>query len=309
MALAALAIGVGALAPIDGQTPAPPSPKIALTFDDLPVHGPLPPGLTRVQVTKQIVDALVKHGVPQAYGFVNGKALDEDPQHAGVLQLWRDAGFPLGNHGWSHMDLHASTVEAFEQEILLNEPVLRRFMGDGDWRWFRFPFLREGDTPAKYDAVRKLLAGHGYRVAQVTVSFDDYAYNDPYVRCLAAGDREALAWLERNYLDRAGESLERSRDAAVRIFGRDINHVMLLHVGAFQTVMLPRLLDLLRDRGFAVIALEEAQADEAYRAVPQRPGPRAGTWLDQVEANPSPRSPGSADVFARLQSLCRAASG
>ena len=41
---------------------------------------------------------------------------------------------------------------------------------------------------------------------------------------------------------------------------------MLLHVGGFQMVMLPRLMDLLRREGFTLVTLPEAQADPAYAA-------------------------------------------
>lgn len=280
-----------------------PALRVALTFDDLPVHGPLPPGMSRVQVARTIVETLTRYRVPAPFGFVNGNGLDEDPANADVLRLWREAGFPLGNHAYSHMDLHANPLESFERDITLNEAALQSFMGDADWRWFRFPFLREGDTPEKYAAVRQFLARRNYRVAHVTMNFDDYAYNDPYARCAAVNDRDGLAWLERSYLDRAAESLVRDRETARRIFGRDIRHVMLLHLGAFQTVMLPRLLDLLREKQVALVTLPEAQADAAYAAPPRRGFPRAGTFLEQVD--PEPRKASSAaSVFAQLRALC-----
>ncbi len=79
---------------------------------------------------------------------------------------------------------------------------------------------------------------------------------------------------------------------------------MLLHVGAFQTVMLPRLLDLLREKGFAIISLQEAQKDKAYETAPQRPGPRSGTFLGQVEVDPPTTPSRSRDIFATLSALC-----
>jgi peptidoglycan/xylan/chitin deacetylase (PgdA/CDA1 family) len=303
-AVTAVCIATALLAAPAGPGAQAPPPRIALTFDDLPVHAALPPGLTRVQVAKSIVDALVKGGVPEAYGFINAAAIEKDASLAEVLRLWRAAGFPLGNHAYSHMDLHANSAEAFARDVVANEAILRAHMGGQEWKWFRYPFLREGDTPAKYGAVRAMLASRGYRVAQVTISFDDYAYNDPYARCAAQGDRHAIAWLERSYMDRAAESLTRGQDAARRLFGRDISHVMLLHVGAFQTVMLPRLLDLLADRRFRIVTLAEAQADEAYSRTVQRPGPRAGTFLDQLETTRPARDPAAPNVFAQLSALC-----
>jgi peptidoglycan/xylan/chitin deacetylase (PgdA/CDA1 family) len=302
--VAAVAAATTLLAQADEQSVTPPGGRIALTFDDLPVHGPLPPGLTRTQVARQIVDTLVRFRVPQAYGFVNARAITREPGSEEVLRIWRAAGFPLGNHAWSHMDLHANSADAFERDILANEPTLRSYMGDLDWRWFRFPYLREGDTPEKYAAVRAFLAEHRYRVAQVTISFHDYAYNAPYARCAASANREGLKFLEESFLAGAAESLVRGRDAALRTVGRDIDHVMLLHIGAFQTVMLPRLLELLREKQFAIIGLQEAQADKAYETPPRRPGPRLGTFLDQIEIDPPKPAAESGDLFARLNALC-----
>ena len=283
--------------------------RVALTFDDLPSHGPLPPGMTRVEVASSIIQTLQKYKAPPTYGFINARQIDDRPGDGEVLRLWRAAGFPLGNHAFSHMDLHANTAEAFEKDVLANEPMLQSLMGDRDWRWFRYPYLREGDTSEKYQAVRAALAKHKYRVAQVTLDFSDYAYNGPYARCLAAKDTAALEWLKQSYVERATASLTRGQDAARAIFGRDINHVMLLHIGAFETVMLPRLLDLLHEKGFVLTTLDEAQKDDAYAKVPERQSNFNGTLLNQLRTAPPPAAqPASSttdNLFQKLGTLCR----
>jgi peptidoglycan-N-acetylglucosamine deacetylase len=287
------------------QTGKAPPPRVALTFDDLPDHGPLPPGLSRVDVARSILGTLRAHHAPSVYGFINAKQLDEHPADAEVLRLWRDAGFPLGNHTFSHMDLHANTLEDFERDVAANEATLRQYMGDRDWHWFRYPYLKEGNTPEKYRGVKDMLKRRGYRVAEVTLSFDDYAYNDPYARCVARHDREGIAWLEQSYKERAAESLVTGREAARAFIGRDIGHVMLLHIGAFETVMLPRLLDLLDQQGFTLATLEDAQKDAAYDTLPDTGGIWSGTLFDQMAAaRQRPPQPPS-DAFARLDALCR----
>jgi peptidoglycan/xylan/chitin deacetylase (PgdA/CDA1 family) len=301
--LVALLVAVSMSLTYQRVDPLQPNARVALTFDDLPVHGPLPPGLSRVDVVRRIAEALGSHRAPPVYGFINGKAADEDAEGREVLRVWRAAGNPLANHSFSHMDLHAASVAAFEQDVIANEAVLRAFMSDGDWRWFRYPFLREGDTPEKYRAVRAFLKERGYRVAQVTLDFHDYAYNDPYARCLARGDKGALAWLEKQYIEQAAASLVDGQAAARSIFGRDIPHVMLLPVGGFQTVMFPRLLDLLSLRGFVLTTLEEAQADPAYESVPSRDANWSGSLLDQMRRDP-PSGQSLDALFERLARLC-----
>jgi peptidoglycan-N-acetylglucosamine deacetylase len=305
--LVLIASGTYAAAPSPSSSPSPAAARarVALTFDDLPVHAALPSGKTRLDIAKSIVESLKAHQAPPTYGFVNAKALEEDPQNLEVLRLWRAAGHPLGNHTYSHIDLHANPVEAFEQDLIANEKTLIATMDGEDWHWLRYPYLREGDTLEKRRAVREFLGQRGYRVAEVTLSFDDYAYNDPYARCLARDDQPAIDWLKESYLTRAGESLAAGQDEARRIWGRDIAHVMLLHIGGFQIVMLPRLLDLLADRGFQLVTLQEAQGDPAYATDPDTPSPGGATLLDQMmRIRGLPRSERSQAPFARLDGLC-----
>jgi hypothetical protein len=66
------------------------------------------------------------------------------------------------------------------------------------------------------------------------------------------------------------------------LFGRDIKHVMLLHLGGFQTVMLPQLLNLLRQKSFRFVTLDEAESDPAYRSNPNAGLKYGGTLLEQM---------------------------
>ena len=76
---------------------------MAITFDDLPAHGQLPPGVTREEVTRKILAAFKEAKVPEVYGFINAGKLQTHPEDIKVLQLWREAGEPLANHTYDHM--------------------------------------------------------------------------------------------------------------------------------------------------------------------------------------------------------------
>ena len=242
-----------------------PGLKMAITFDDLPAHSELPPGVTRQQVADKTIAALKEAQVPSVYGFVNGKRLEEKEGPMSVLESWRAAGFPLGNHTWSHMNLNENTAAAFEAEVAKNEDVLKKLMGDQDWKWLRYPYLREGDTPEKRDEVRAFLAKRGYKVAQVTMSFGDYQWNEPYARCMKKGDKTAIALLQASYLAAADEAINRYRDMSEKVNGRDIPYVLLMHIGALDAEMLPRLLALYKARGFEFVTLPDAESDPFYR--------------------------------------------
>ena len=240
--------------------------QIAFTWDDLPVHSALPPGETRVEIGRRIIAAMKEAHMPPAYGFMNGISTEDEPLSTPMLKKWRDAGLPLGNHTWSHMNLNQHSLAEWEADVLRNEPLLKFYMGNADWRWLRFPYLAEGDDSEKRDAARKFLAEHGYRIAGVTMSFDDYMYNDPYARCVAKHDTAAIAHLEESYLAAADTTVAYTRAMSRALYGRDIPYVLLMHVGALDAQLLPRLLKLYHDKGFSFISLEEAEKDTFYRS-------------------------------------------
>ena len=280
--------------------------QVALTFDDLPSHGALPPGVTRLDVARDLVAALRAAGGPPSYGFLNAQKVDNDPELRAVLELWREAGLPLGSHAYSHMNLHANTVEAYEQDIVRNEPLVSELMGDADWRWFRYPFLREGDTLKKIRAVRAILDERGYRIAETSLDFEDYLWNAPYARCMEKGDQKAIAELEESYLATARRFIFNGQQLSQLIYGRDIPHIFLLHTGAFNARMLPKLIALLDEMGFTRISLAEADADPAYRDAWEIPLPRGYTLLERaVRAKGLFPPPVEDKPFAELQKTCR----
>ena len=241
-----------------------PAQQIALTWDDLPAHSTLPQGETRVEIGRKLIETMNAVHLPPVYGFVNGVQLEREPASAPMLKDWREAGFLLGNHTWSHMTLNSSSLADWEADLLKNEPVLQESAAGTDWHWLRFPNLAEGDTPEKRSDTRKFLAAHGYKIAAVTMSFGDYMWNEPYARCVAKSDTTAIARLETSYLDAAAADADFRRAMAKAISGHDIPYILLMHVGAFDARMLPRLLKLYRGNGFTFITLEEAQRDPFY---------------------------------------------
>jgi peptidoglycan/xylan/chitin deacetylase (PgdA/CDA1 family) len=283
--------------------------EIAVTFDDLPVHGDLPRGVSRADVINQIIHALKAHHVPPTYGFVNAHWIAEDPKNAEVLRLWRAAGNPLGNHSYTHMDANKNTAMAFEQDVIDDEPTLRKYMTGADWHWLRLPYLDIGDTVQKSQAITEALVARKYRLAQVALSFEDYAYNDAYARCRAKGDKGAVAWMTDSYLDRASVDLLTAQTMSKQLYGRDIKYVLLMHIGAFDAVMVPRLLNMYRQRGAKLISLSDAENDPAYRQVG---GPQSG-WgggavlSKQMTAKniPLPSFANTESILNTLASLCK----
>ncbi len=295
LASALLALVLGACAT---QAP-PPAFEVAVTVDDLPVHGRLPSGVTRLAVTEAHLQAFRTYGVGQAWGFVNARGVETDAEGAAVLSAWRAAGHPLGNHAYSHLNLgRAPTLQDWQNDVIAGEPAVAQAMQDQDWRWFRYPNLSAGEGERAI-AARQFLAERGYRIADVSLGFSDWAYTDPYVRCKAVGDEAAIAAMTAHYLREVDAGIARTLAESQTVFGRPIRHVLLTHLGAFSAATLPEVLKRLQAAGARFVSLERAQSDPAYA----RPG--GGSLIArEAQARGIALTPDPTPTL-NLQTLCR----
>lgn len=279
----------------------PTRPEIAITIDDLPVHAPYPPGVTALEVNRQMIAALKAAHVPVT-GFVNAVNV-KDASSVEALREWRAAGFVLGNHTWSHLHLSALTIPQFDQELTRNERVLSKLGGSSDWRWFRYPFLDEGKDEAQRIAARQVLAKHGYRVGAVTIGFSDWAFTPAWARCNAKHDEAAVARLERLYLQAERENIRVARRTAHALYGRDIPYVLLMHVSAMSAHMMPQVIRVYRQSGFGFVSLPEAERDPAYGAYTNlRLPPPPPDWK-RAQAR-GVKLPAAPDHSAELDAIC-----
>ncbi|MEO6080651.1 MAG: polysaccharide deacetylase family protein [Steroidobacteraceae bacterium] len=279
--------------------------KVALTFDDLPLNGELAPNMTRAGIVRDALRILKARRAPPVYGFINAQKLENAADGAEALRLWVSGGQRVGNHAYSHPDLSRTTAEDFLADVRRNEPVLQLLDPGNAWHWFRYPYLREGDTLEKRRQVRQGLVARGYRIAQVTLDYEDYLWNTPYARCLARNDRKGIEWLRSSYLETTKRFLETNRQMARQVYGRPIDHVLLLHLGAYTSTILPELLDLLQSQGFELATLEEVQRDPAYVEDPDSGSALGGSLLEQLmDARKLQYPPVSSKPVQQLAQIC-----
>jgi peptidoglycan/xylan/chitin deacetylase (PgdA/CDA1 family) len=263
--------------------------QVAITFDDLPLHDDLPPNETRLQVAQYILATIQREHLPPVYGFINAVDMEGEPDLIDVLKAWRAAGQPLGNHTYTHVGINKLSTAKFILDIQRNEPTLISLAGNSDWRYLRYPYLWEGPTLAKRHAVRAWLAAHDYKIAQVTMNFDDYLWNAPYARCSEQHNQAAIASLEKSYLAATDRGIEIARQTSQTLYGRDIPYVLLLHA-----------------RGFTFVSLQQAQQDGAYAHDPNQPLLHGGTLQQQEFAARKLTYPSLNSPTKQLDALCPA---
>lgn len=258
------------------HSPGRPTPEpiaVAVTVDDLPVHGPALPGVTRVAMVEKLLVAFAAHRLPPVHGFVNGKRADDDPATETVLRRWVAAGHELGNHSWSHPSLNSTALDTYLADVRRGEEILARVAPGQTWKVFRYPFLQQGDTVDKRDGVRRFLDENGYVVADVTIDADDWAFSAPFVRCAERGDQSTLTALRRSFVREHVEELRRIRAVTRALAGRQVPQVLLLHAGAADADAIDALLTAFEAEGARWVGLRAALADPFYAPAMHAPVP------------------------------------
>jgi peptidoglycan/xylan/chitin deacetylase (PgdA/CDA1 family) len=239
-------------------------PRLAFTLDD--PHSQPTPRLEPVARDRAILSALERYRVRAAL-FVCGKRVN-DTAGTALLERWNAAGHLLGNHSYSHLDLHSSKVtpEAYLADLEKGEERVRPFRSFQ--RYFRYPFLKEGNTREKRDAVRSYLREHGYRVGHVTVDASDWYVDERLGKRLAGEPGADLGPYRDFYLAHLWDRASYYDDLCRQVLGRSIEHTILLHHSLLNALFLGDVLEMFRSRGWVLVSAEEAFTTPVFSQQP-----------------------------------------
>ncbi len=252
--------------------------EIAITIDDLPYVIPSrttpEDGLRYVQ---SINEALANHGII-ATGFAVGQQINDGSIPA--LQAFADAGHTIGNHSWSHPDVGTLTIEEFRKETSETDQILSEWI-DGP-RYYRFPFLKEGETEDAKAAATQVLADLGYQNVPVTIDNDEWRFNADYLDAIALGDTAGAEQIADQYLAHMQERTAHFQNLAQEALGRDVKHILLLHMNRINADHLDTLLDWYASEGWTFITVNDAMADPLYSAPDIYAGARGLSQIERV---------------------------
>ena len=263
----------------------PPHRTIAVTIDDLPTASVLGEDIESAErITADLLSALNRRRVP-AIGFVNERKLQPSgtlvPRRVALLQKWIDAGLELGNHTFSHRDLHTTPLDEFQRDVLAGERVIRPLLqrAGRPLQYFRHPFLHTGRDLATKQQLEAFLEKHGYRVAPISIDNYDYLFAAAYDRAVAREDAGGRDKIVGTYLDYMEAVVAYYEEQSRAIVGREIAQTLLLHASALNAATFDSLAERLRRRGYRFVTVGEALKDPAYGSRDEYIGPAGITWL------------------------------
>jgi peptidoglycan/xylan/chitin deacetylase (PgdA/CDA1 family) len=203
------------------------------------------------------------------------------PDRVALLQAWVDAGIPLANHTFSHIDINSVPLDKYQDDVIRGEKTYTRLMrGTGiTERWFRHPYTHTGPTAEIKAGLNRFLAGRGYRVAPFTIENSDWIFSTVYAKAKKAGDEPLAARTREAYLAYSDRMVDWFEALAKEDFGRDIPQILLIHSNDLHTDVLDALLTRLEQRGYRFVPLGEAVKDGAYATPDDFIGTSGPSWL------------------------------
>lgn len=262
LGIGAVALGVGGI----GRAARKGSPEIAVTIDDFNWNKSVK--LNPHERNRSMLESLRSHGDLKATLFVACRYVDSD-EGKKLLQSWDQAGHLIANHSYSHKYLNSKnvTAEVFTADIARCDEIIRTYPQFE--KMFRFPFLKEGDTSTKRDAVRQFLQQRGYRTGHVTIDASDWAIDDRLSARLTKEPAADVKPYRDFYLSHMWERAQYYDDLSHKVLGRSVKHTILTHYNLLNALFLGDLLDMFQSKGWKLINAKDAFKDPVFQSTPK----------------------------------------
>lgn len=237
-------------------------PQVAITIDDFNWFDI--PQMSAETRNRALLDSLKSHSVKAAL-FVCGKFVDNEKGQE-LLSAWNRGGHLIGNHSYSHLYYPRVSLEQFSRDVLRGEAVINkqpRFS-----KFFRFPFLKEGETVEKRDGMRQFLKVKGYRNGHVTIDASDWYVDDRLRARLKKNPDAETAPYRDYYLNHIWERSLYYDDLSRKVLGRSVKHTLLVHHNVLNGLFLNDVMEMFKKRGWTLISAEEAFSDPVFLSAP-----------------------------------------
>jgi len=254
--------------------PAPASRPLLVTVDDLPLAGAAARGdaAARRATTEALLAVLKKHRIPAIAFVIAGNV--KTPDDEALLQRWLDDGHEIGSHSHTHPSYTALTSEAYLADVASSRTALSAWLAPRQrtLRLYRFPYLQEGDTPQKVEAIRAALAAGGLRHVPVTLDGTDWSFDRRWADAVASGDAATIDHVRQDYLAAARVAVTRTEALADRLLGRPAPQILLIHANGVGAANWDAMFTWLAAHGHRFATADEVLGDETFRDLPRDPG-------------------------------------
>jgi len=262
--------------------------ELGITFDDFPAAGPESSFIDRQEISNKIIKSLKDNKIPDVYGFINGILLYDTEVQKKIFSDWKNAGYLLANHTFSHLNLSKVTAEEFIKDIEKNDTILIDYASTiNELKVFRYPYLMEGDTLDKRYAIRSYFKKRNYKIAQVSVDSGDWYFNEAFIRCKRLNMEDKTQEIIENYIKNTAEVLIYNNSLSKFIYGanRKIPQVLLVHYNSINAFAMNQLIDKFKKMNVVFIPAAKAFNDNIFQEDSALAMNNGTTYFEQIRSS------------------------
>lgn len=254
----------GLINKMNNQTEKHIKPKIAFTFDDGSIDDM---GEYKLKSWNQLLlDHLKKHKLKAILFSAGANKRTEKGKY--VLTSWNNSGHLIANHTFSHPNFNSknTSLEDFEKELTRNDQLIKNY--SNYYPYFRFPYLKEGNTKEKIDGFRAFMKQNGYKNGHVSIDASDWYINNRLVKRLKEYPKADISGFRNYYKSHLLNRAQFYDSLAYQLTNRHIDHIILLHHNLAAALFFDDLVQHFEKNGWEVMDADKAYKDKIYTEVP-----------------------------------------
>ncbi|WP_417800902.1 polysaccharide deacetylase family protein [Tenacibaculum sp.] len=242
--------------------------SISFTFDDGTLGDR--PGYSFEKWNALLLQKLKDNNV-KATLFVTGRGKDSE-RGKYLLESWNNDGHSIANHTYTHPNYNNPkvTFEQFKNELLKNDSLIKQY--SNYQKYFRFPYLKEGNTKEKVEAFRKFLTEQHYKNGYVTIDASDWYIDSRLIKKLRTDPLFNIDKFRKFYLEHLWSRAQFYEKLAFELTGRHVKHNLLLHHNLAAALFIDDVIQLFKEKGWKVLSAQEAYTDPIYTQIPNNAG-------------------------------------
>ena len=140
-----------------------------------------------------------------------------------------------------------------------------------------------GIPPEKQTAVKNFLIKKGYTLIPVTIDNDDFLFDVKIEDAQKEGNQKAIEMIGQEYLAHMQERTGYFEKMAQQKVGREVKHILLLHLNYLNSLYLDQLLTWYEQQGWKFITVSDALTDDVYKMENRYVGKKGLSWLERIQ--------------------------
>ena len=209
---------------------------------------------------EKLLNAIKGNEIPPTVDFLAGESID-----LSIQEEWLRSGNLIGSMTYKGRSSKRDGAKEFIETLSRNEqelsPLWSKF--NRKQKYFRYPSLKLGDARRPRE-IADYLKQKGFVEVPATIDARADHFSQPYCAALTRGDQVCAKFIGATFKSILLDKTQKARDAARRIAGREVKHILLIQANQLTADMLDELLRWYKALGVRFISIDEALKDPFY---------------------------------------------